>query len=703
MSSVEIVVTGDDRSGPALDSATGRVRAYVAVVQEAGTEGERALDRISDSADLTSHFVRDLTDEFRTLSTQASPALDRAADGIADVRNAAERATPEVHDLGEAVEDVGDPAGLAATAAGLREVGDQAEHARDRISHIGDGAGGGGTAGRSFLAGLIPDMDRVRDLGRQTGSALSEAATDAVSGLPMGIGRVLAATGPVGAGVMAVSGVMIASALSAAVAGALLGGMGAGAIAAGIAGAAQDARVKTAAGEVKAVIVSEFQQVGAEFADPVLKSLAQMKTAASDLNLSDSFAPLAATIQPLTDGIIGFANNAMPGFNRALAASEPIIDMLADELPGLGDSVSQFMDSMAAAGPGAEKFFHILIEGLGTAVEMIGGFIETGAQIYDFIAGVEEAIGLWDFSDTEKDMRQVGETSGEVFPAVVDAVNAVTDAQEAAKKAAEDLANGLRGIFDGAIALQEGMFKLTDSVKENGHSLDQTSRKGLENVKVIRSMVDAAMRQADAAREASIASGDAAGAEAAATRVREAAIQKILAHAAASGLDAAQVQALIHQLQGLPTGDRYLNYNIRTIYTVQREEAEQRSFGSGYAGIPGHSEGGPVEGPGTPTSDNLLRRLSPGEHVMTTAEVNAAGGHGEVAALRRALLAGAAKGGGGTASLLAGAAPSGSGGGARYYTINAYALDPVSARDLVMDAIDSFERDNGARWVPVTS
>jgi uncharacterized phage infection (PIP) family protein YhgE len=60
--------------------------------------------------------------------------------------------------------------------------------------------------------------------------------------------------------------------------------------------------------------------------------------------------------------------------------------------------------------------------------------------------------------------------------------------------------------------------------------------------------------------------------------------------------------------------------------------------GLGSLVIPGQATGGPVYGPGTATSDSVLRRLSNGEHVVTAAEVNAAGGHGAVAAWRSAVL-----------------------------------------------------------------
>jgi tape measure domain-containing protein len=61
---------------------------------------------------------------------------------------------------------------------------------------------------------------------------------------------------------------------------------------------------------------------------------------------------------------------------------------------------------------------------------------------------------------------------------------------------------------------------------------------------------------------------------------------------------------------------------------------------SGQAAVPGRAEGGPISGPGGPTEDRILARLSDGEHVLTAAEVRAAGGHAAVYRLRAAMLSG---------------------------------------------------------------
>src|SRR5687768_16557338 len=58
------------------------------------------------------------------------------------------------------------------------------------------------------------------------------------------------------------------------------------------------------------------------------------------------------------------------------------------------------------------------------------------------------------------------------------------------------------------------------------------------------------------------------------------------------------------------------------------------------------AEGGPVVGPGTGTSDDVPAfmpetgtryRLSNDEHILTAAEVKAAGGHGNIYALRKTI------------------------------------------------------------------
>lgn len=82
--------------------------------------------------------------------------------------------------------------------------------------------------------------------------------------------------------------------------------------------------------------------------------------------------------------------------------------------------------------------------------------------------------------------------------------------------------------------------------------------------------------------------------------------------------------------------------NPRSLGFTSSEIGNARASGSGL--FPTHREGGPIGGIGTGTSDSNLILASKGEHMLTAKEVEAAGGHGAIYALRRSLLKRAAGG-----------------------------------------------------------
>jgi hypothetical protein len=87
---------------------------------------------------------------------------------------------------------------------------------------------------------------------------------------------------------------------------------------------------------------------------------------------------------------------------------------------------------------------------------------------------------------------------------------------------------------------------------------------------------------------------------------------------------------------------RFFNHLPKTLYGVRVGGGAGSSRGGITAAM---ATGGPVRGPGSGTSDDIPAMLSNNEHVWTSAEVNAAGGHGAVEAMRRSVLRGYANGG----------------------------------------------------------
>ncbi|QIX48943.1 MULTISPECIES: hypothetical protein [Rhodococcus] len=90
-----------------------------------------------------------------------------------------------------------------------------------------------------------------------------------------------------------------------------------------------------------------------------------------------------------------------------------------------------------------------------------------------------------------------------------------------------------------------------------------------------------------------------------------------------------------------------INFMINTVWNEGILKAWNKAAGllglgpaEPLAGIPEHATGGAIRGPGTGTSDDVLMWGSNGEHMVTTAEVKAAGGHNVLYAIRDMILRG---------------------------------------------------------------
>lgn len=130
--------------------------------------------------------------------------------------------------------------------------------------------------------------------------------------------------------------------------------------------------------------------------------------------------------------------------------------------------------------------------------------------------------------------------------------------------------------------------------------------------------------------------------------------------------------------------------------TVLTVGADGQPLGNLTAGAQARAAGGPIFGPGGPRDDRVLALLSNGEHVLTAAEVAAAGGHAGVQRLRQAILSGLLPrfAAGGAVLAAAGGLPALSAGGAapgRTVNVNFHlggAAYPLQAAPEVADGLE---------------
>lgn len=198
----------------------------------------------------------------------------------------------------------------------------------------------------------------------------------------------------------------IAVAFSAAVLGPILGAgvtaafglaLGGGAIGLGIAGAFKDPRIQRAAKDTLGMVGKLFNDFSANFKGPLEDFFAPANGGGGGLvgiikqitpmvqHLGQVLGPVAGQ---LGQGIIGMLQNMLPGVLRAIEKSAPIIEKLADKLPGLGESLGKFFDHMGNGAPAAAKFLGDLIELIKFIIRFLGNMIEKLTSVYGTIHDV---------------------------------------------------------------------------------------------------------------------------------------------------------------------------------------------------------------------------------------------------------------------------------------------------------------------------
>jgi TP901 family phage tail tape measure protein len=202
---------------------------------------------------------------------------------------------------------------------------------------------------------------------------------------------------------------------------------------------------------------------------------------------------------------------------------------------------------------------------------------------------------------------------------------------------------------DSLAEIDDVIQKARDGVDENNDgladyvlTLDEGTEAGRRNKEML---VDLAREAEEAAKKQFELDGDTENYR----KTLEDSRQALLDRAEDLGDNADEAKNLVDQILTIPSETEWnLIANVanaartiedfKTRYGTLQGIINYRAVQSVETGAerPGRASGGPIYGPGTGTSDTAgLYRLSNGEHVWTASEVNAAGGHDVVEAMRR--------------------------------------------------------------------
>lgn len=466
-----------------------------------------------------------------------------------------------------------DVRGEQVAAAKLKRVGDAAEKAGDALEDLGGQATDAGKssekAGDKFkdtaadaghlrreveattakVKSLIEQFDKTgdkslfkdirgakRDLGRVTGLAKLIAEPAAEAGAEVGknlIARLAdtfrnGSAALKGAGSVLGAGVAVTAApiVGAAVGAAVLTGIGAAGIGAGIALAAQDPAVQGAGVALGKTLSDAFGLSAAGFTAPLLKSMQILGQAGQGFARNLRLDTLAPLVTVLAKGFAGLATNVLPGLNKALEASKPLLRILANELPGIGSAISDFFSSISEESDGAGLALVKLLRGIQGTIRFAGDVIAVLSGIYEWstravasISGfLEDALGwipwlgkLWSTvnNDAEGALAALkrGADGSKDFAGGVKAIGESAEVTAERIKALKDGINDLfdvtMGVEQANLAWRKGLLTLHDELAKGSRSLSMYSEAGIQNREALLSRVTAA----EAIRDADIAAG----------------------------------------------------------------------------------------------------------------------------------------------------------------------------------------------------
>ena len=285
------------------------------------------------------------------------------------------------------------------------------------------------------------------------------------------------------------------------------------------------------------------------------------------------------------------------GLSRAQMAT------MLDEMPGLKDAIREYLISTGGAADN-QSILNFALEG--------------GAEV---TAQNEEALAALagQATDTGTQVDGLAEQIRNFGSATLD----TRDAQRQFEQAVDDV---------------------TASIAENGTTLDIAEQAGRDNQAALDDMATSALELA-AATYTQTGSQDQANAVLQSGRDRLIEVlgqfgitgQAAEDYANQLGLIPGNIQTAV-ALNGVDDANAQIMDLIRDRFMTITVNTVGPTVGS-YS-WPKKADGGPVSGPGTGTSDSILTRLSNGEHVLTAAEVAAAGGHSEIYRWRQAMRAG---------------------------------------------------------------
>lgn len=241
-------------------------------------------------------------------------------------------------------------------------------------------------------------------------------------------------------------------------------------------------------------------------AGPILDALNQVEVRFNSIVPAIAeIAKIGSTLfKPIVDSVFGLVDQALPGLISGFSNLKRFMLPLQVGLRNIGNAVGQFFDEILSDPQAANAFYDILVF-VEDLVRAFTAVIKVSLQFYRVLRTIGEQLGLIDPVATE--LKGLVEEYNLAGPAAVDMGNAVDGTiaplegqAEAVENVNTELQTYTNLMFDSIanqIEFQEQIDKLSESVKENGKSLDIGTEAGRENAKILLALAQNAIKTRD--------------------------------------------------------------------------------------------------------------------------------------------------------------------------------------------------------------
>lgn len=426
-----------------------------------------------------------------------------------------------------------------------------------------------------------------------------------------------------------------------------------------------------------------------ETEDPVLRNAAAVAlfgTQAEDLGQALFAMDLSTAVDQL-GGVTGAAQkmfDTLSGNDASkIEQAQRNIEVAADGIKGalagaFSEPLGDFADWVSQNRGPVLQFFSDLINGAFdfgvSATESFGSFVSGPlAEMVDGIAGIVDF-----FNGAEGRPKELDDLAA--------SMRDFDDTTDQAVDKLEEMRSQFNGFADGQIALgyvNDAALRTADAVARVGvaadgtrfsiEGLDTANLRSSESGRALDEQLQASAASLDAEYQAALLAGESqdnlkgrydatsgalmgqltamglsqAQAQALIDTVLKTPEQAYTVYSSNASAEAAVVDGLNQKIVQLPDGNFIVVTDTNPAQRelddfISRNASKRINVATGLGGTGGitRASGGPIFGPGGPRDDKVPVWASNGEHMLTASEVDAAGGHGAVYRLRRALLDG---------------------------------------------------------------